>query len=90
MDLDLVTKALVSLVTIDGRPYKCLDDEGMKILLNIIYDGCERAGIQYRINRDNIGEHVSRLEKEMETQIVKEIQDMLLSVQMDIASALER
>lgn len=90
VDLDVVTKALVSLVTIDGRPYKCLEDNGMKLILGMIYKECEKAGIQYRINRDNIADHVSKIEDRMVNQIKDEMQNKLFSVQMDIASTQER
>lgn len=90
VNLDIVKKALVSLVTIDGRPYSCLEDNGMKLIMGMIYKECQKAGIQYCINRSNIADHVSQVENRMVSQIANEMQNKLFSVQMDIASTQER
>lgn len=90
VSLDEVTKAFVSLVTIDGRPYSCLEDNGIKMLLDMIYCGCDKSGLKSRINKENIADEVQHIENRMQQRIRTEILHKLLSIQMDIASTQER
>lgn len=62
-NLAKVTKALVCLVAVDGRPFSLMDDVGLKSLLDPIFNACDKNGVPYRINRRNIADHVTEYEK---------------------------
>lgn len=89
-NLAKVTKALVCLVAVDGRPFSLMDDVGLKSLLDPIFNACDKNGVPYRINRRNIADHVTEYEKKIEKQIIEEIQGKLVTAQRDVATIHER
>lgn len=89
-NLEELKKSLVCLVSIDGRAYSAIEDIGMQGILRPIYDACDKAGIQYRINRQNISSFCETYEKQMVERIASEVENKLISIEMDIASVQER
>lgn len=89
-NLEELTKSFVSMVTIDGRPFSIMDDVGMKGILNPIFEACDKSKIDYRINRRNISDYTAKYEQCVESKIIEETKDKIVSCQMDIASVHER
>lgn len=89
-DLDYLTKSCVALCTLDGRPYGIFDDVGMSGFLQPIYEACDRAGINFRINRENIHKHCDAYQTKLRNILREEIRNKLVSLQTDIVSILDR
>lgn len=89
-NLDDLIKCFVSLVTIDGRPYSCIEDKGICGILQPIFKACDQSGISFRINRRNISEYCNEYENKMIERIRFEVKDKVICIEMDIVTVLDR
>lgn len=88
--LEELKKSFACMVSVDGRPFKIVEDIGMKKIIKPIHDACEKSGIPFKVNRKNVAEFCSEYETKMIEQIKTELRNKLVSVEMDMVKIQER
>lgn len=82
-----IIDAGVDLVTMDGRPFSAVEDEGFQKLCRPIL---EALNSKTKINRHNVPDYVTKEAKKIRSQIKKEVENKMVSVKIDIATYLDR
>lgn len=87
IDESRILNACLELVTINGRPFKLMDDSGFKKILIPLLDG---IGNSIAINAENIREKVSNLANITRDSIRQEVRGRLLSLKVDCCTRLDK
>lgn len=87
-----IIKSCVELVTINGRPLSLLEDSGFQRLLQPIYKAFDQSGdtVKFRLNRTNIKQYCEVELEKIKQKIKEEVKNKIISIQMDIATAMDR
>ncbi|XP_055308191.1 uncharacterized protein LOC129572272, partial [Sitodiplosis mosellana] len=83
-------KAFVAWVTVDARPYSLFSDVGAKSVLDPIFDACDKAGLNLRVNNQNVKDLCMEYQQRIEHEIIEQTRDKFISVIMDIVDIQNR
>ena len=78
------------MVTVNGRPYKIVEDSGFRKLLNLILQALSDSGNKMCINSENIREEVFMLASKIKKEIKENICEKFISLKIDIATRMDR
>lgn len=86
IDLEKIRKGYVELVTINGRPYSAVEDNGLKKITEPIVDALEKAGLPFTMNRTKILDEIGAYALKVQNYIKMEVKSKPISVMLDIAT----
>ena len=78
------------MVTVNGRPFKIVEDSGFRKLLNLISQALSDSGNKICINAENIREEVVMLASKIKKEIKEDIREKFISLKIDIATRMNR
>ena len=90
IDAHLLRTACLEMVTVNGRPFKIVEDSGFRKLLNPISQALSDSGNKICINAENIREEVVMLASKIKKEIKEDIRDKFISLKIDIATRMDR
>lgn len=86
IDPEKIRKGYVELVTINGRPYSAVEDNGLKKITEPIVDALEKSGFHFTMNRTKIIDDISAYALKVKNYIKMEVKSKPISVMLDIAT----
>ena len=90
IDAQIVKQACLELVTVNGRPFKIIDDSGFRKVLDPLLKALCKNGCQLCINAENICEEIHTLADNLRKKIKNEVLGKFLSLKIDIATRIDR
>lgn len=87
LSFEQLKSACVELCSINGRPYKLLDDSGFRKIIDPIMHAMKSS---HAINSSNIQMAISELANKYRSQISSELKNKLFSLKLDIATKMNR
>ena len=87
IDIAMLNAACVELVTVNGRPFRLIEDSGFRKILDPLLQG---LGNKACINVENIHEGVTTLANSIRNDIKTDIQNKFISLKIDSATRLNR
>ena len=78
------------MVTVNGRPFKIVEDLGFRKLLNPISQALSDSGNKICVNAETIREEVVMLASKIKKEIKEDIPEKFISLKIDIATRMDR
>ena len=78
IDAHLLRTACLEMVTVNGRPFKIVEDLGFRKLLNPISQALSDSGNKICINAENIREEVVMLASKIKKEIKEDIREKFI------------
>lgn len=89
-NLEELKKSFVAWVTLDARPYSLFNDVGARGVLEPIFQAFVDAGINFRINSQNIAIHCEEFEQKIREEITRQARGKLISAMIDVVDIQDR
>ena len=86
----LLRTAYLEMATVNGRPFKIVEDSGFRKLLNLILQSHSDSGNKICINAENIREEVVMIVSKIKKKIKEDICEKFISHKIDIATRMDR
>ena len=90
VDLPTLKEACLELVTVNGRPFKMIDDSGFRKLLDPMLEALSGHNKKACVNAENIREEVTLRASRIRKEIQQELGASFFSLKVDVATKLDR
>ena len=90
IETHLLGTAWLEMVTVNGRPFKIIEDSGFRKLLNPISQALSDSGNKICINAENIRKEAVMLASKIKKEIKEDIREKFISLKIDIATRMNR